>query len=350
MTAEPSEFNIPSVTGEPDFANLLAVLENDTPSRPTLFEFLLNGPLCERFTGSPEPPATKPLSQLRWLIQAFTSAGYDYATTYGSALSFPQGDGELGGFRQAGETCICDRETLDAYPWPDPDDFDYSNLDKVSPDLPNKSKLVVCGPGGVLENAISLVGFENLSMLLVDAPDLLSNIFERIGKVLVRHYELAAPHENVGACIGNDDWGFKTQTMLPPDAMRRYVFPWHKRIVEAIHSAGKPAILHSCGKLNDVYPDIIEDIGYDAKHSYEDAIQPVEEAYEELNGDVAVLGGIDVDYVCRRSPQEIYQRSKDMLERASGRGGYALGTGNSVPEYIPDEHYFAMTAAALELR
>lgn len=350
MSAQSTNFQIPPVTAAPDFANLLAVLDNDTPDRPTLFEFLLNGPLYAQLAGGPEPPASEPLSQLRWLIKAFTNAGYDYATSHGSALSFPQGDSELGGFRQHGKTCICDRETLDAYPWPDPDDFDYGNLDKVSSDLPHNSKLIVCGPGGVLENAISLVGFENLSMMLVDDPQLLSDIFERIGRVLVRHYELAAPHETVGACIGNDDWGFKTQTMLPPDAMRRYVFPWHERIVEAIHAAGKPAILHSCGKLHDVYPDIIYDIGYDAKHSYEDTIQPVEEAYEELNEDIAVLGGIDVDYVCRKSPDKIYERSRAMLERSADRGGYALGTGNSVPEYVPDEHYFAMTAAALEQR
>ena len=31
-----------------------------------------------------------------------------------------------------------------------------------------------------------------------------------------------------------------------------------------------------------------------------------------------------------------------MLERAEPYGGYALGTGNSVPDYVPDENYFAM--------
>jgi uroporphyrinogen decarboxylase len=34
-----------------------------------------------------------------------------------------------------------------------------------------------------------------------------------------------------------------------------------------------------------------------------------------------------------------------MLERTWDRGGYALGTGNSVPTYIPDENYFALLAA-----
>jgi uroporphyrinogen decarboxylase len=74
---------------------------------------------------------------------------------------------------------------------------------------------------------------------------------------------------------------------------------------------------------------------------------PVEEAYERWGGRIAILGGMDVDFMVRATPAEIIRRSKLMLGRAAGRGGYALGTGNSVPEYIPDENYFAMTSAAL---
>jgi hypothetical protein len=29
--------------------------------------------------------------------------------------------------------------------------------------------------------------------------------------------------------------GFKTQTLLSPNVYREYVFPWHKRLVEAMH-------------------------------------------------------------------------------------------------------------------
>jgi uroporphyrinogen decarboxylase len=36
-----------------------------------------------------------------------------------------------------------------------------------------------------------------------------------------------------------------------------------------------------------------------------------------------------------------------MLKRAEGRGGYALGTGNSVPEYIPQDNFIALLKAAL---
>lgn len=57
-----------------------------------------------------------------------------------------------------------------------------------------------------------------------------------------------------------------------------------------------------------------------------------------------------MDFVCRADPQAVYTRAKAMLERTSERGAYALGTGNSVPEYVPDEGYFAMIRAALEMR
>ncbi len=76
--------------------------------------------------------------------------------------------------------------------------------------------------------------------------------------------------------------------------MREYVTPWHKKIVELIHEAGRPAILHSCGNLVPLWEDIIDDIGYDAKHSYEDTILPVEEAYQTYGDRIAILGGIDM--------------------------------------------------------
>jgi uroporphyrinogen decarboxylase len=49
----------------------------------------------------------------------------------------------------------------------------------------------------------------------------------------------------------------------------------------------------------------------------------------------------------RAGPEDIYNRAVAMLERSRDRGGYALGTGNSVPYYIPHENYLAMVAAAV---
>jgi len=154
----------------------------------------------------------------------------------------------------------------------------------------------------------------------------------------------------VGALLVNDDWGFRTQTLLSVADMRKYVFPWHKQIVATAHNAGKPAVLHSCGFANEIMHDIIHDMKFNAKHSFEDVIEPIEQAYPKYGRDIALLGGIDVDYMIRATPDAIKARARKLLEMSAQYNNYALGTGNSVPDYIPDEHYFAMTSVALEGR
>ncbi|MHC5115448.1 MAG: uroporphyrinogen decarboxylase family protein, partial [Planctomycetota bacterium] len=64
------------------------------------------------------------------------------------------------------------------------------------------------------------------------------------------------------------------------------------------------------------------------------------------NGRIGVLGGIDVDFLVRSTPEEITKRAEKMVERGMEKGGYALGSGNSIPEWVPEENYLAMIKAA----
>ena len=334
------------MTRKPDFGNLLKVLYREIPGRPTLFEFFLNAPFYEKLAGKPLGVEGKD-----WIwgmfnpvvTEAFRVAGYDYVTVLGSQMKFETPDIERKATisLNAGSS-ITSRENFESYGWPDPDAFDYSSLESAKDLLPAGMKLIVYGPGGVLENVISLVGFERLCMMLADDADLAKDIFDAVGSRLVRYYEICAVSDTVGALIVNDDWGFKTATMLSPADMRRYVFGWTKKIVEVIHNAGKPAILHSCGNLDKVMDDIIDDMKFDAKHSFEDVIIPVEQAYEKWGGRIAILGGIDMDFMCRSTPEQIRRRCQAMLAKAAVSGGYALGTGNSVPEYVPYCNYLSM--------
>lgn len=319
----------------PCFDNLLAVLRGEEPKRPTLFEMFMHTALHEKLAGPEYANPQNELEEMRLLVQAFRAAGYDYATVRGSDFRFPTGEQHMQKTRSLNEgSLIHNRRSFEEYPWPDPDAFDYSRLEKITSELPAGMKLVVMGPGGVLENVIDLVGYENLCYMLIDDRELVEDIFAAVGSRLVRYYEITAAYPTVGALISNDDWGFKSQTMLAPRDMRQLVFPWHEQIVSAIHAAGKPAILHSCGNLEAVMNDIIDGMKYDGKHSFEDNILPVEEAYERWGERIAILGGIDLDFVCRETPENIRCRAEAMLERAKGRGGYALGSGNSIPEYV----------------
>ena len=98
-------------------------------------------------------------------------------------------------------------------------------------------KLIASGNGGVLANVIDLIGFENLCILCLMDEELTIQIFSAIGPRFFLLYEIVASIETIGACIVNDDWGFKDQAMLSSDMLRRWVFSRHKKIVETIHNA-----------------------------------------------------------------------------------------------------------------
>ena len=78
------------------------------------------------------------------------------------------------------------------------------------------------------------------------------------------------------------------------------------------------------------------------KLSVEDNILSVEQAYDKWGSQIAIVGGIDMDFLCRSTPHEIYKRAEKMLDKTTESGGYALGSGNSIPEYVPFENYKAV--------
>jgi len=345
------EFVKPAIQPQPDFNQLLAVLRREEPPRPTLFEFFLNDRLYD-LLADPTPPRLDASLTHTWkVITAFKNAGYDYATFLLSGFDFPSDRQKVAqtiSINAGG--VIKDWASFRAYPWPDPGAADVSMLDMLSDWMPAGMKLVGYGPDGVLENVIKLVGYQDLCYLLSDDERLVQKIFDSVGARLVVYYEILADHPLIGACISNDDWGFKTHTLLSPASLRQFVFPWNRRNVEKVHAAGKPVILHSCGYFEHIIDDIVDEMNFDGRHSYEDAILPVEQAFKRYHRRIAILGGIDVDFICRSRPEAVYQRARALLAQTRQCGGYALGTGNSVPDYVPDQGYFAMLQAALEER
>ncbi len=330
----------------PDFDNILCALKRECPKRPTLFELFMNMPLYETVNGRKHTGADM-LSELAFTAEAFARLGYDYVTTHASRMSFPtRRHAHLSTISLNEGGLISDWESFESYPWPKPEEYDSSHLQDIKKHLPGNMKLMVMGPGGVLENVISIVGYESLCYMLYEDTDLVKVLFDQVGLILENYYARALDYDTVGLISSNDDWGFNTQTFLSPAQMRAYVFPWHKRFVDLAHAAGRPILLHSCGNLKDVMEDVIA-MGFDVKHSFEDGIQPVEEAYEQYHGRIAIAGGMDVDFICRESEEAIRQRVRAMIERTGTRGGYLIGTGNSVPSYMPQNKYLAMVKEAI---
>lgn len=337
---------------QPDIEELYKVLRREKTDRPCLCEFFMHNNVVQRLADEQYRNPPDLLSYGKMLISGYKNAGYHHVTIpvweFGT-MKFVKDEVHQKESKSLNEgSVIRDRQSFEQYNWPDPEKADFSIYERIKPELPDGMKVLGLSHGGVLENVMELVGFENLCMLSLMDEELTMEIFAAVGSHLLRFFEILVQFESVGLCVVNDDWGFKTQTMLSPDAMRKYVIPWHKRIVEAVHKAGKPAILHSCGNLKEVMDDVIDDIGFDGKHSYEDEITPVEEAYDLWGDRIAIIGGIDMNFLATASIDQIKERSRNMIIKTMDKGGYALGSGNSIPEFIPFEHYLAMTSVVRE--
>lgn len=236
------------------------------------------------------------------------------------------------------------REEFERYPWPDDAGIERRAaefFDFIAENLPAGMGMIVTS-SGVLEWTMWLMGYQPLCFALHEDPDLVRDVTARIGSRFLKSYALAAKHEAVRALWLGDDMGFKTAPMISPEHLREYVFPWQQRIAEASHAEHKPFLLHACGDLELVMADLIDEVGIDAKHSFEDVIMPVGQFKQKYGDRVAVLGGADVDFLARHSPDEVRRYSRDILESCAPGGGFAMGTGNSVTNYIPVANYAAM--------
>nr|HPK00810.1 uroporphyrinogen decarboxylase family protein [Candidatus Hydrogenedentota bacterium] len=122
----------------------------------------------------------------------------------------------------------------------------------------------------------------------------------------------------------------------------RYALPWHKKLAQRTHKAGVPYFLHSCGNLDAIMDNLIDDAGIDGKHSFEDAIIPVEDFQARYGDRIAVLGGVDINRLSAGTPGEVRAHTRYLIETCGPRGRYAIGSGNSIPSYVPAENYLAM--------
>ena len=229
---------------------------------------------------------------------------------------------------------------FEKYPWPDMDKVDYSNFEKIQEFIPDGMK-IIGNFSGMLENVMWLLGFEGISFLLYEEPKLVEDIFEQVAIRIINYFKNLASMDIVGAIAMGDDMGFKTGTMFSPDTYRKYVFPWHKKLVETVHRYNKPIILHSCGNLSEIMEDIIS-CGWDGKHSFEDNIKPVWEVKEEYGERISLLGGFDMDKICRMSKDEVIKHTNFLIDKCAKSGGWALGTGNSVASYINIDNFITM--------
>ncbi len=267
---------------------------------------------------APARDATR--AYLDTFIEFWLRMGYDFVR-FEQDMGFPETHLELadtapGSTKQRAwadehKGAIMSWDDFERYPWPKIEEFDFFPFEYISSHLPEGMGMITCHGGGLYEHLSWIMSYEGLCMALYDAPDLVKAVADRIGGLLVKFYEQLLDLTGVIAIFQGDDMGFKTGTLLAPDALRTYCLPWQKKLAAMTHDTGRPYFLHSCGNLLAIMEDLIEDVKIDGKHSYENAIIPVQEFQKRFGDRIAVLGRAG-----HQHPHALHARA-----RCGGRSG-----------------------------
>jgi len=343
---------------QPDWQALLNnVRGNGTPKRVHHMELFhdpeIRDAIAHRFHLMENIPEGDPDRERKKLIAVNRFCGFDHVSVNLVGIDMPMRHcsvqdtadmARVGGRAYMEEHAgpITTWEEFERYPWPNPLVPEAAReLEWFSQNLP-EDMCIVAHTGHFCEFLAWLMGYEALCYALHDQRDLVRAIADRILELHQAEMDRFLSFDRVKLIWGSDDMGFKTGTLISPEHMREFVLQGHKKLADRAHEAGRLYLLHSCGRLDQIMGDLIDHVRIDAKHSFEDTIEDVRQDKAGYGQRIALLGGIDVDFLCRANEQAIRQRVRETLDVCMLGGRYCLGSGNSVANYIPLDNYLAM--------
>lgn len=250
---------------QPDYTNMVKAARNIEVKRFPLYEHKVDPKVMEEITGVSFAELyngdDRDLDEFfRNYCGFYRDMGYDtvsFEELIGPAMP---GSGALG---EHVKGVIQTREDFERYPWDGICDTYFQmyhrSFEALRRNMPEGMKAIGGVGYGIFECVQDLVGYEDLCYMRVDDEELYHDMFFKIGESNLKIWKrfLREYGDIYCVCRFGDDLGFKSTTLLPPDEIRELVIPQYKPIIQAVHDAGKPFLLHSCGCIFDVMEDII---------------------------------------------------------------------------------------------
>ncbi|MBZ5565550.1 MAG: hypothetical protein LAP13_24405 [Acidobacteriia bacterium] len=365
MLDRKSRLQVPLAKPRPDIGSFLdTMLGRKAPARPPLAEYLVDNiimkPILEMMgrkwvdTGEKDEYMGGQMDltrEGRGTVNAFLdnviafwlAMGYDYVRVEISlplpAISYVVMDTARvdevhnRAWQSMAEGVITTWEQFEKYPWPRVTDSCFYMHEYICSHLPEGLGFVTCHAGGVYEHLSRLVSYQGLCMMLYDDPKLFKTITDKLGGLLAEYNRRLLQFDGVSAIFQGEDFGHSTGMLISPGAVKDYFLPWHKKYAQMCHDAGRPYFLHSCGKVDAVMEDLINDVKIDAKHSFQDSVAPVIEWKKRYGDRISLIGGVDMDVLCTYPPDKLRQYVRHTIEECAPGGRFALGSGNSIPSY-----------------
>jgi len=344
---------------KPDYSNIVNAAINKKSTRIPLYEHIISHKIMEILLGKQfadlyNGDFKDKTEFFRNYSAFFKRYGYDTVSYECCVGAIMPGSGALGGHK---EGVIKTRADFDTYPWEKIPDFYFENYRDyflaLAEVMPEGMKAIGGVGNGIFECVQDITGFQNLCYIKVDDPDLYAGLFAKTGDVLTAIWERFIKEFGALFCVFRfgDDLGYKSNTLLNADDIRTFIIPQYRRIVDLVHKNNKPFLLHTCGCIFNVMDDIINGAKIDAKHSNEDVISPYSKWIDDYGAKIGNFGGLDMDVLCDSNPVDLVQYTTAVYKLCEKKGhGVAIGSGNSIPDYVSPKRYSLMLETVRKLR
>ena len=313
------------------------------------------------WTGHPND-ATVPIYAEKWGIEPTREAIFQFLNddcrwfTADSGYHHPSGrpaiDPSYGTERHtlSAEGCFANAETIadiEKYPWPDPDYCDFTEIYKQVEQFPDK--MVFTGMWcPFFHNIADFFGMENYFIKMYECPEVVEAATERIVDYYVAANEkyFAGLGDKADVMFFGNDFGTQRDLFISPELFRKFVLPSFKRLIAVGKKYNKKIMLHSCGSIYRIIPDLI-DAGVDILHPIQaQAAGMSASELAQYKNDLAFVGGIDAQtFFVNATPQQI----KDEVHRVRDILGPNIVISPSHEEVLPNvpaENILAMAEAA----
>lgn len=214
---------------------------------------------------------------------------------------------------------------------------------------------VVSGISGVVyEYCWYLRGLENLFTDMMERPEILETLLERMLKFWLDWFRLflAEVGDVVDVIMIGDDLAGQKGPLFSPSIYRSLIKPRQKRLVKYIKSRTPAKIwYHTCGAVVEYIPDLMDN-GIDILNPVQISAKGMDPAMlkAEYGDKLAFWGGaIDSQHVLPRgTPEEVRESVRRNVEAFKPGGGYVFNNVHNIQADVPPENILAMYDAALE--
>jgi uroporphyrinogen decarboxylase len=222
-------------------------------------------------------------------------------------------------------------DTLDRVAWPDPRRQErFAALRRNIREHPRRFQ-VLSVDFSLYERAWALRGLEDLYVDMIERPDFVECLLDRILAFNLQMIEAALQEcPEIDAVHFGDDFGGQAGIPMGVERWRQLLKPRLARQYGAVRSAGKWVSIHSCGKVDELFDDLVE-MGVQLFNPFQPEVMDVEALLERYRGRLAFWGGVSTQRLLPYGTVADVEARVEELLALGRRGGYVIAPAHAVP-------------------